>query len=103
VTELVTEETAAATTTSKPRVTVTVTKSVSTSVQRVIGKAIVQLLKNEYQKKNTEEGSSNDQVRMTNKYLTSSFLLYMPVFEALAGGKGALYHPLQAPAGGKVW
>jgi hypothetical protein len=26
----------------------------------------------------------------------------MPVFAALAGGKVALYHPLQAPAGGKV-
>jgi hypothetical protein len=34
--------------------------------------------------------------------LTSSFLLYMPVFAALAGGKVALYHPLQAPAGSKV-
>jgi hypothetical protein len=34
--------------------------------------------------------------------LTSSFLLYMPVFAALAGGKVALYHPLQAPAAGKV-
>jgi hypothetical protein len=34
--------------------------------------------------------------------LTSSFLLYMPVFVALAGGKVALYRPLQAPAGGKV-
>jgi hypothetical protein len=34
--------------------------------------------------------------------LTSSFLLYMPVFAALSGGKVALYHPLQAPAGGKV-
>jgi hypothetical protein len=32
----------------------------------------------------------------------SSFLLYMPVFAALAGGKVAFYHPLQAPAGGKV-
>jgi hypothetical protein len=26
----------------------------------------------------------------------------MPVFAALAGGKVALYHPFQAPAGGKV-
>jgi hypothetical protein len=26
----------------------------------------------------------------------------MPVFVALAGGKVALYHPFQAPAGGKV-
>jgi hypothetical protein len=26
----------------------------------------------------------------------------MPVFAALAGGKVALYRPLQAPAGGKV-
>jgi hypothetical protein len=26
----------------------------------------------------------------------------MPVFAALAGGKVALYHSLQAPAGGKV-
>jgi hypothetical protein len=26
----------------------------------------------------------------------------MPVFAALAGGKVALYHPLLAPAGGKV-
>jgi hypothetical protein len=34
--------------------------------------------------------------------LTSSFLLYMPVFAALAGGKVTLYRPLQAPAGGKV-
>jgi hypothetical protein len=34
--------------------------------------------------------------------LTSSFLLYMPVFAALAGVKVALYRPLQAPAGGKV-
>jgi hypothetical protein len=34
--------------------------------------------------------------------LTSSFLLYMPVFAALAGGKIPLYRPLQAPAGGKV-
>jgi hypothetical protein len=34
--------------------------------------------------------------------LTSSFLLYLPVFAALAGGKEALYHPLQSPAGGKV-
>jgi hypothetical protein len=34
--------------------------------------------------------------------LTSSFLLYMPVFAALAGGKVALYRLLQAPAGGKV-
>jgi hypothetical protein len=40
--------------------------------------------------------------RCTVVYLTSSFLLYMPVFAALAGGKVALYHPFQAPAGGKV-
>jgi hypothetical protein len=26
----------------------------------------------------------------------------MPVFADLAGGKVALYHPLQTPAGGKV-
>ena len=38
----------------------------------------------------------------TTIFLTSSFLLYMPVFAALAGGKVALYHPFQAPAGGKV-
>jgi hypothetical protein len=36
------------------------------------------------------------------KVLTSSFLLYMPVFAALAGGNVAHYHPLQAPAGFKV-
>jgi hypothetical protein len=35
-------------------------------------------------------------------YMTSLFLLYMPVFAALAGGKVALYRPLQAPAVGKV-
>jgi hypothetical protein len=29
--------------------------------------------------------------------LTSSFLLYMPVFAALAGGKVPLYRPLGAP------
>jgi hypothetical protein len=34
--------------------------------------------------------------------MTTSFLLYMPVFAALASGKVVLYHPLQAPAGGKV-
>jgi hypothetical protein len=34
--------------------------------------------------------------------VTSSFLLYMPVFAALAGSKETLYQPLQAPAGGKV-
>jgi hypothetical protein len=34
--------------------------------------------------------------------MTSSFLLYMTVFAALAGGKVPLYRPLQAPAGGKV-
>jgi hypothetical protein len=34
--------------------------------------------------------------------MTSSFLLYMPVFGALAGGKVALYHPFHDPAGGKV-
>jgi thiol-disulfide isomerase/thioredoxin len=39
---------------------------------------------------------------LTETILTSSFLLYMPVFAALAGGKVALYHPLKAPAGGKV-
>jgi hypothetical protein len=36
------------------------------------------------------------------KKLTSSFLLYMPVFAALVGGKVALYHPFQFPASGKV-
>jgi hypothetical protein len=40
--------------------------------------------------------------KRSNKELTSSFLLYTPVFAALAGGKVALYHPFQAPAGGKV-
>jgi hypothetical protein len=34
--------------------------------------------------------------------LTSSFLLYMPVFAALEGCKIALYRPLQAPVGCKV-
>jgi hypothetical protein len=34
------------------------------------------------------------------EFLTSLFLLYMPVFAALAGGKVAL--PLQAAAVGKV-
>jgi hypothetical protein len=27
--------------------------------------------------------------------------IYMPVFAALAGGKVALYHPLQAPVGAR--
>jgi hypothetical protein len=34
--------------------------------------------------------------------MTSLFLLYMPVFAVLAGGKVPLYRPLGAPAGGKV-
>jgi hypothetical protein len=34
--------------------------------------------------------------------LTSLFLLYMPVFAALAGGKVPLYRLLYTPAGGKV-
>jgi hypothetical protein len=40
---------------------------------------------------------------MKNKaiVLTSSFLLYMPVFRG-SGGKVALYRPLQAPSVGKV-
>ncbi len=45
-------------TTSKPKVTVSVTKSVTTSVQRVIGKAIVEMLKNEYEKKEPQGDDS---------------------------------------------
>jgi hypothetical protein len=40
---------------------------------------------------NTQMTQTPDAVRS----LTSSFLLYMPVFAALAGGKVALYRPLE--------
>jgi hypothetical protein len=39
---------------------------------------------------------------LTVFFLTSSFLLYMPVLAALAGSEVTLYRPLQAPTGGKV-